>query len=203
MDDVSLSDLLAELPHKPQFSLVHGPLAAPVLFLLDEDHGSPDTIEQNIDVARALLEQGMVRLVGVEDYYAENDLYDGELAQAVSHPPSQLPHAAHAPAPSPFAMRIFNAGWPVVGVDSEGWETEFLMDPGVGPVGAHPAQRGRSMHFLRSLLAQLAKQSELGNVLLNCGSNHNEHILEAARATEKPTWWPPLTVVRLRVPAHP
>lgn len=120
MDDVSLLDLLAELPHRPQYWLAHGPLGAPLLFLLDEDHGSPDTIEQNIDVARALLEQGMVRLVGVEDYYAEIDLYDGELAQTTWHPPSDLPHAAHAPEPSPFAMRIFKAGWPVVGVDSEG-----------------------------------------------------------------------------------
>ena len=200
---MDIAPIIASLPHAPSADVVPGAPDAPVVWLLDEYHQHEASIGQNIDIALALLAQDAAGLVGVEDYYAEDDLYDGGEAYVEPHPPSDLPQAASADEPSRFAMAVYAVGHAVIGVDSEAWVNQFLGEPGGGPVGDHPAQWGRSMHFLRSLLSQYAARNASGNVILNCGSNHNTHLVLVARAAVKPAWWPDLTLVRLRAPAYP
>ncbi|MHB1094730.1 MAG: hypothetical protein ACYC3F_00985 [Gemmatimonadaceae bacterium] len=198
----------SHLPFAPRACVVEGPAGAPKVFLLDEFHGSPSTITQNLAIAAALFATEGVEMAGVEDYYSKDDFYDGDKSHAVNHRTSVLPGAEHSQSPTVFGARLCSAGSLVVGVDSTGWESEILTDiaacdPLLG-AGEHIAQIERSQHFVRALIREREERSLKGNALINCGSAHNGHIVSIAMSgARRPPWWPEVTFIRLRAPAHP
>jgi len=179
---------------------------APVFFLLDEQHDSPQTIAQNVDIAVALFASEGVEIAAVEDYYAKVDFYHGSASAAVNHPISELPNADHVQLPSTFGASVCGAGRLVVGVDSEGWEDEILAAATACypllTAGEHYGEVERSKHFLRALLEERAERLFTRNALINCGSAHNGHILSLTKSGDlRPEWWPGVSFVRLRAPA--
>ena len=46
------------------------------------------------------------------------------------------------------------------------------------PVSLHPLNKDRSKHFIKTLFEHWNSKGSTGNLILNCGLNHNNHIVE-------------------------
>lgn len=179
----------------------------PIVFLIDENHGSPECIQQNIANAKELLSKAGVMLVGVESHAGGkewdghegryNSRFDlGEDKNAVSNCPG-------------FANEMRSSSARVLGVESRSMSDEQQGDFCVGgswygkPEKDHPLNERRSEHFLRTLFDLRRTHGLSGNLVLNAGGDHNSHIAKwitegsvAAKAGQAAAY------VRLRAPAY-
>lgn len=201
----SLAERLSLLPNSPLATMGPDGAEGPIVFLLDEDHGIPQVVDENVAIADVLVKEFGVTVIGVEDYPARSDYWNVDQPQ----PPSFLqamPRQPHTQRRFEKAMR--SCEYLVVGIDSAGWIEQILNEHSVSPamdVAKHHGQVERSKHFVRAIFDEYRARSLTGNALINCGANHNDHIMSIAlgRAEERPSWWPDAVFVRLRPPSLP
>jgi len=182
-------------------------LNVPIVFLIDENHGSDDCIDQNITNATELIQKAQIELIGVESHEGGlewNDYDEGRYTDvfnmgANTAPVSTCPRFAESMRASRAAVR---------GVEclcmSNQEEVDFY--PGGSwhgkPKRDHPLNKKRSEHFIRTLLELRSRQQLHGNVILNAGGDHNSDIASwikdgtiEAKAGHKAAY------VRVRAPA--
>lgn len=171
------------------------------IFLLDEIHDDTRVRDANIAIAHELLSAGNISVIGVENYSSRTDYYTGEKAHAAPHATAAVPLAHRCGNDTMFADVMAAKDVLVVGVDSEAWIIHIEEDgPQGDDIAKHIGQIERSKHFVRALLDERGD----GDAILNCGSDHNEHIMQIARGrSPKPEWWPNARFVRLRCQEHP
>ena len=174
----------------------------PYIFLLDENHDMADVISDNLEIAYELIADYGVGLVGVEDYASRIDPYKGDVCHPRHHSTAELPYAHYIGTETRFAKGIQNHGAIVVGVDSEGLKCEIEMTcKSIDDVSNHPANVLRSENFVMSLFQERQYRGLECNVLINCGADHNQHILDFVKGKRsRPKDWPEGSYINLRSP---
>jgi len=179
----------------------------PIIFLIDENHGSVKCIEQNLANAGELVQKAAVTLIGVESRYGGQEWDDSEGSYKRSYDAGDKLVAANTC--TTFADRMSSSAAKVRGVECFGlvgqMECESL--PGGSwhgkPIKDHPLNEIRSEHFVRTVLELRSSLRLTGNIILNAGGNHNSHIegwvrdgtIEAKARQEA-------AYVRVRAPAY-
>lgn len=137
----------------------------PIVFLIDESHGHAASIAQNVANVEHLIEHANVRLIGVESHHPA-DVGIGEQAGDVVDPT--------------FANDLSgNPDADIAGVES--LELFGLMDNDTGAmppaeIAAYPVNYLRSYFFLTALFRHRRHRAVNGNIVLNAGRNHINHI---------------------------
>jgi len=154
----------------------------PTLFLFDENHSNLDNcIYKNILNALELIEKGNIFRVGVEslaggkswdsenqeynEYYFDKKFDD----QFVKKYKSQVTTFADE-----LERKFKNL---ISGVECWGMMENITKDILAGKYSSaatHPFNIKRSQHFVRTMFERYNVNE--GNLILNCGSNHNNHI---------------------------
>lgn len=168
---------------------------SPIVFLIDERHHNVCHINENIVIAKNLLAYCNVNLIGVEGYNG-GVLYNAALERTNSH------HSAHITVhydrfkithqrlgepqqeipignDQQFSNAMIPEGRLVVGVDCEGFSDKALgidTEDFIQPENRQEYSLRRSRHFIETLFWEYRKEDITGNLILNCGSHHNEHI---------------------------
>lgn len=179
----------------------------PVIFLIDENHGSDACIKQNLANAREMIEKAAVKLIGVESHAGgeewdiHEERYNGRFDMGEdANPVSDCPK---------FADEMRSSAAKVLGVESRSMSGEQQGDFRVGgswygkEEKGHPLNKKRSEHFVRTLFELRRRHNLNGNLILNAGGDHNSHIegwvrdgTIEAKAGQKAAY------VRLRAPAY-
>lgn len=157
---------------------------APIVFLIDEHHDNINNcIDNNILNAKELLEKGNVSIIGVESLaggkkwdeeindYSEEGFADKLEAKYYTDWKSSCTKFADE-------LNIDNLE-KVFGVECIGMMNKIetdLYDGVYECVTNHPLNRKRSKHFIRTLFEKRNELKLEGNIVLNCGSNHNSDI---------------------------
>ena len=178
---------------------------APIVFLIDERHKHVESTDENIANARVLVRDADVTLIGVESHeggckwddlagdYSKWDYHNGEDAQAINDWPN-------------FADAMRRSAWKVVGV-----ECSYLFDQQQGDflfsntqIQENRLNPDRSKHFIRTLLDLRSRNNLMGNLILNAGSEHQNHIEEWINdGTIESIAGQKASYVRLRASAYP
>ncbi len=179
-------------------------VAAPTLFLLDDFHHCDTCTDDNVQIALDLFKQG-VCLAGVEGFeggreWLYHDQQPGYSDSVVSDAVGTVPGIGDYPR---FALALRAAALPVVGVDCAGMCDQVLVDAydGTWPAsaGRHPNHRLRSTHFVSTLLVAAQARGLTGDLLINCGAEHNSDIATVVgSAGQLPPGWPDWNYVRIR-----
>jgi hypothetical protein len=192
-----LAKVLVEIPN------------APVVFLIDEYHGDERSTKENISHATALVKHARVTLIGVEshsggfewDQFTEDYVYDCD-----NDPPFDTGEDETPVNTWPMfaeATRLLSAK--IVGVESWGMFAKQDSEcKTVEEVRAHPLNAQRSEHFIKTLFELHARNGSVGNLILNAGSEHHNHIANwiadgsiKAKAGQKASY------VRIRAGSYP
>lgn len=154
----------------------------PTVFLIDELHHDRSIID-NIKIASSLIDKYDVKIIGVEGYSSlgcsfnksNKDFsfagdFDSDLTKCEC-----INDCAY------FAQTMKRKNIKIVGVDSKELCTEMENDAekGTWPKefnSHHPNNYYRSRFFLKVLFYEYNKLGGNGNMILNCGSDHNSHI---------------------------
>jgi hypothetical protein len=176
---------------------------SPTIYLIDEYHHCKSCIDDNIVIAKKLFQSGVV-IAGVEGYEGgmEYDEYDRKYkSMRCNADISESTRIGDCP---DFAKTLHSCGLLTVGVDCRGLANEIEVDVYEGrcksdEVSKHPNQFRRSEHFIRTLLDEVRKRNLDGDLILNCGSNHNEDIEKIVSGVSPlPQGWPNFNYVRIR-----
>lgn len=175
----------------------------PYIFLLDERHDSQQVIDDNLTLGRELIHTQGVGLVGVENFPCRIDPYNGDQFHIIDRPSALIVDNHPIGAEIRFARGIVQVGVPVLGIDSEGLMNELEMAAPAN-YGEYPANIQRSINFVLSLFQEREDRALDCSVLINCGSNHNQHILDIANGIRDiPANWPSGSYIRLRSLNYP
>lgn len=164
---------------------------APIVFLFDENHNNlNDCIEKNIENAKILISNANIVLVGVESLAGGKE-WDEETCHYVTDNSNEK-----------YYREVIMNGWTsncttfcdeisksnpqlVFGVESIGMmnkiETDIYTQQPVcqsTAIKSHPLTKERSKHFILTLFNIYVSTKLKGNIILNCGSDHNTHIEE-------------------------
>lgn len=157
-------------------------LNLPFVFLFDEHHGNLNNcIDKNIENGIELVTHADVVLAGVEshsggdewnqyeqDYYNDGSRYDCEI--------SDLNVVNTAPN---FAIEINRQNNLLVcGIECRDILDKIQCNPLKMGISDHPLNIKRSRHFVKTLFEHYNSINSNGNIILNCGQNHNSHIQE-------------------------
>lgn len=178
-DDLSKLSLPLDLQLIGHVQLLKFIKDAPIVFLLDENHGNLNNcINNNIINAEILITKAEIGIVGVESlaggeewerdtetyYDQESDrFYFKQVSEYVSdctmfvnglHP--SFTHLLQGVESINILDRIFEL--PVI----EGQR--------------HPSHKKRSKHFIKTLFESYSLEKISGNLILNCGIEHNDDI---------------------------
>lgn len=179
----------------------------PVVFLIDENHGIDECIEQNIVNARALVQTAGVTLVGVESHRGGFEWFEGKYSSRFDPGTNRMP-VNRCPK---FAEEMLKTHPGIVfGVECLGMSDEQECNCAVNdnpyfgkPIKDHPLDAARSQHFIYTLFEMQTRHGRGGNLILNAGGDHNSHIEQwikdgsiEARARRKAAY------VRVRAPAY-
>ncbi len=163
-------------------------LNLPVVFLIDEIHDNTNNcIEKNVENARELIDIANVKIIGVEsmaggrrwDYetecYDEDEYHDKYYAKEEKEFRGGNTLFADG-------VRAYNQNI-VFGVESIGMsdtlERKLLnQEISITEVKDSPINKARSRHFIRTLFDYWKSNSKNGNLILNCGADHNSHFEE-------------------------
>lgn len=162
---------------------------APIVFLIDENHDNLNNcIAKNIVNAFELIQNVNIAIVGVESLAGgkswdfENRIY------SESYPNKKFDDLfvkRYKSDCTKFADEIKKLNPSIIcGVESFGMthviEEDFL--PGGlfegKEITDHPLNKERSKHFIKTLFEKRNELGLDGNLILNCGSNHNSDIEE-------------------------
>ena len=170
---------------------------APIVFLFDEHHGNKnDCIIKNIENAKSLINNVNIALIGVESLAGGTE-WDEETGDYVTDDLNEK-----------YYKEVIINGWKnncttfcdalsinnshlIIGVESVGMMNKIEVDiyndnPAdiSNAITNHPLSKLRSKHFIKTLLEHYSSKQLTGNLILNCGSNHNEHIEEWIKGGE-------------------
>jgi len=141
----------------------------PVLFLIDEHHTTPDCITQNIANLTELVAKAGVKLIGVESHM----LGDASPVTACNDHPEVANNF------------LGQAGVTVVGVESAElfaqMEEDIYNGRWVAGAKTHPNNYLRSYSYLAGLFRLRREKNLDGNLALNAGRAHIDHIAEMVR----------------------
>lgn len=162
------------------YSILHFEKDTPIVFLIDEMHHNQECINNNIINAIELIENANVKLIGVESHsggaqwdqydqiYIEGEYYEKEIVNTCPDFANGLTHHKKAK---------------IVGVECRDMldkiqcELTVKDNPNYGKsVPEHPLNKERSKHFIKTLFEKRNELGGHGNLILNCGSNHNSDI---------------------------
>ncbi|MEJ8841513.1 hypothetical protein WG954_03905 [Lacibacter sp. H375] len=186
LDDLGIQHTLNIVGHLDILQVIEGP---PIVFLIDEKHHD-QSIKINVLNARELIKFASVEVIGVESheggfewdesdetYYEEFN--DGNINNQQTN---TCPEFAN----SLKELLITN----IYGVECRGMLNKIecdLFDQSLFDANSivnHPLQLGRSKHFIQTLFGHKIRNNKKGNLLLNCGSNHNSHIEQWIKSGE-------------------
>lgn len=164
------------------YRILHFEKDAPIVFLIDEMHHNQNCINNNINNALELIQNANITLIGVESHsgglkwdqydqvYLEDELYKMEVVNT-------CPDFANG--------LLINHEEKIIGVECSDmldkiYCNQIVMDnPHYGkPIPEHPLNKERSIHFIKTLFEKRNELGLQGNLILNCGSNHNLDIEE-------------------------
>jgi hypothetical protein len=167
---------------------------APIVFLFDEHHGNEnDCIIKNIENAKTLINNANIVLIGVESLaggvewseetgnYVQDDYNEKWYAEGLKK--YRNDHTEF------LDELIKEYSSLIAGVESIGMmnkiEVDFYNANLSGKVEvAHHLHLERSRHFIKTLFDTYRIRQLSGNLILNCGSNHNRHIEEWVKSGE-------------------
>lgn len=161
---------------------------AQIIFLFDENHDNPnDCFNKNIENAKELIDKANIGLIGVEGITGGKE-WDQYNECYTNKNEGQTKISTHLEFASSILEEHPNL---VVGVDSFGLcgkiESDFAVNHPRAinrEVRTHPFQKERSKHFIRTLIDIKKNKNIVGNMILNCGSDHNNHIRDLINCTE-------------------
>lgn len=170
---------------------------APVVFLLDEHHGNVnDCIIKNIENAKTLISDCNVVLIGVESLAGGKE-WDEETKEYATDNLNEK-----------YYKEVIVKGWKsncttfydelskeyshlIIGVESVGMMNKIEVDiynqnpqDQSSAIQSHTLTRLRSKHFIQTIFDYYTATQLTGNIILNCGSEHNSHIQEWVRNGE-------------------
>ncbi|MEI6781980.1 MAG: hypothetical protein WCQ21_13790 [Verrucomicrobiota bacterium] len=156
----------------------------PVVFLIDENHGIDECINQNIANARSLVQSAGVTLIDVESHAGgyQWDDYEGKYHPFDQNRCDNGDNSSPLNTCPKFADSLRGAGATIVGVECRGMLDQQQCDfvPGGSwegrPAGEHPLNALRSEHYIRTLLEMRSRRGLTGNLILNAGGAHISHI---------------------------
>ncbi len=158
------------------------PVIRPIVYLIDERHHHNDSIDDNIRIANQLIANNNVRLIGLESHYGGYEYDNGE---------NRYKYKAYVKALATsdniandclrFEEGLIGENFTKVGVENEGLSTKMEVEVSSNPLyGGRPQLHinniYRSLHFIITLFEEYRRRNIDGNLILNCGSNHNNHI---------------------------
>lgn len=157
----------------------------PIIFLFDENHDIEDCINRNIKNAETLIKRANVVIVGLErlpggkEWNPDSMDYVREMrSQDNFNPQPYDSHPLH-PNHNLFSDWIKN-NYPFLlqGVESRGMHDMIDTDcyEGKYTVENHPLNQERSKHFIQTLFDAYSSRGLNGNMILNCGLQHNNDI---------------------------
>lgn len=187
--EYNLQNLGIEMPLNLQGDLriLRTQIGLPVVFLFDEEHHNEGCLNNNLRNAIELITKGNIGIIGVESH-SGGQVWDSNLRRYLEvddeydygsikiSPVNTWPN---------FANGLKNNVNFIYGV-----ECYFMMqklNDDVLEIGnqyfgkditEHPYNLERSKHFIRSLFELRAHLHSNGNLILNCGRDHNTHIEE-------------------------
>lgn len=158
-------------------------MGLPTVFLFDEHHGNLNScIYKNIANAIELIDKGHVILVGVEslaggkswDY--QNQVYSEVYSEKKLDDVFVKSYKSGVTKFSDEVAKSLKNG--IRGVECFGMIHIIMEDITLGKyqeVKSHPLNIERSKHFIQTLFE--SQKVNNGNLILNCGSEHNTHIV--------------------------
>lgn len=137
----------------------------PIVFLIDESHGHAASTQQNIANVDQLLEHADVRLIGVESHHVD-DVGMGDQCSDVVDPTfaNQFNGHEHADVAGVESAELF------------GVMNDDTVEMPVGEIAVYPMNYLRSYYFLMALFRHRRRRGLGGNMVLNAGRNHIDHI---------------------------
>jgi len=153
---------------------------SPSIFLLDEVHNLTELIDDNIRIAKTLVQIGKVSLLGVEGCAG-----DKISIQDLMHLSSD--GRCFAERPRMISAMLNEKYVEIVGVDSRELCSEINKDceQGIWTEATHPKQEIRSAYMARTFVQKIRARRNIQAALLNAGKRHNDDIEAIVRA-EKP-----------------
>jgi hypothetical protein len=153
-----------------------------IVFLIDEEHHNINCIENNVKNAIELIKNADVKIIGVESHsggkqwdeydqvYIDDEHYDYRIVNTCPDFANEL-------------SKTYNEY--IYGVECEGMLNKIQCNLSVDdnqyfgiPIAEHPLNKERSKHFVQTLFEKRKQLNLKGNLILNCGTNHNTHIAE-------------------------
>lgn len=162
----------------------------PTVFLFDEHHENLNNcIDKNIVNAIELISKGNVNKIGVESlaggksWDSQNQVYSDNYPDKLFDDKFALTYTSSC---VKFAVEVRKYNRDIInGVESFGMMHRLGLDFDIdnSNVSNHPLHKERSKHFIQTLFENYDLNN--GNIfILNCGSNHNNHIEEWVRNGE-------------------
>ena len=147
----------------------------PTLYLIDEYHHDDLSTDANIKWVSSWIDPGEA-LIGVEGFSGGEDYHpllalhkDSERPVGLERQIGGYPRFAHA---------LSEKGYRVEGVDSESIQEDILENPmdSAESLSRDPRHESRSKHFVETLLIRANELQEFGDLVLNCGAEHNDDV---------------------------
>lgn len=152
----------------------------PTIFLIDENHENlNDNITKNVKNAKKLVATSGVTIIGVESHFG--GMTFGHYLESFYEAPASYQNEIGNPE---FANQLILTDPNLVfGVESEGMARKIRCQQSTigGPyykksADKQPLNEERSKHFIKTLFELRTRLAREGNLILNCGLNHNTHI---------------------------
>jgi hypothetical protein len=164
----------------------------PIVFLFDENHDDENVIQRNIINAGSLIDNADVELVGVESRFGGQ--FWSEKTRTYGGPPNeirlyndQVELANNQNALIATRINMFERwvnqieGITFTGIDSlnmtnvisDLWNNREINEE---TMVNHPINIMRSIHFIKTILEVHNDEQINGNIIINCGRDHNIHI---------------------------
>lgn len=161
----------------------------PIVFLFDEHHENLNNcIDKNKENARELIDKGSIKLVGVESFAGgkawdyDKQTYDELYLDRKFDECFIKLYKSNCILFADCIIKI-NPNL-ITGVECWGMMRRIPYDFTEGKkyfgkeIATHHLHKERSKHFIETLFEKRNRLNLDGNLILNCGSNHNTHIEE-------------------------
>ncbi len=180
MNEAQLLELLKILNGKSE--IIRFEENAPIVFLFDENHDNPNnSIERNIKNAEILIRFANIKIIGVEslaggvEWDTEKESYIEEVEVDKWYKKTLDEYSSNC---TIFSDEISIKNTQLIyGVESTGMHDK-IFEVQEKPEKINKLHELRSRHFIKTLSELYTKNDSKGNLILNCGINHNNHIEE-------------------------
>jgi hypothetical protein len=178
-----LHDLGIEMPLNLEGDLriLRAEKGLPIVFLFDEHHGDLNScIDKNIENAIELIDKGNIVIVGVESHTGGKE-WNSDDKSYIEYGGSEKDYINRIIGnPTKFFDGLSSNEFVnlVKGVECEAFSDELAEYKGNLPFIEIPINITRTKHFIRTLFELREQLNSSGNLILNCGRDHNTHIAE-------------------------